>query len=74
VVDLTGVGENLQDHPVVGVAFEVKPDVELEASSIYTIGDELEDYLVTVSELKSLGQENLTGTETFDLRQRLGTF
>jgi choline dehydrogenase len=75
VLDLKGVGANLQDHPVVGMAFELRPELALEASSIYTIGDEMEDYLVTVAELQHIGHSlsNLTQAVRFNLNERLGT-
>jgi len=75
VVQLEGVGKNLQDHPVVGISFEMNPELMLDSSSVYTIGDELEDYLQTVSELRALRlmDINLTSTQRNPLNQRLGT-
>ena len=68
-------GKNLQDHPVVGIAFDLQAEQALEASSIYTVGDEMEDYLVAVSELRYLGDSvgNLTVSERIALHRRLGT-
>ncbi|GAX16640.1 choline dehydrogenase [Fistulifera solaris] len=74
-LDLPGVGKNLQDHPVVGLSFLIHPELALEATSIYTIGDELEDYLVAVQELTNLGT-NVTKISENDkllLSEKLGT-
>jgi choline dehydrogenase-like flavoprotein len=74
-LDLPGVGKNLQDHPVVGLSFAIHPELAMEATSIYTIGDELEDYLVAVQELTNLGA-NVTKISENDrllLSEKLGT-
>ena len=54
VKDLPGVGENLQDHPVVAMSFRLTSNMTRKSSSIYTLGDEMEDYLISVAELMSL--------------------
>ena len=76
VVDLPGVGQNLQDHPVVAMAFRLVPDLIEQSSSIYTVGDEMEDYLAAVAQLNVLetlideGDEHIN-TTIRALRQRL---
>lgn len=74
--DLPGVGKNLQDHPVVGLSFSINSELAMEASSIYTIGDELEDYLVSVQELHDLGANvsELSENNKTLLFEKLGTF
>ena len=76
VLCLPGVGRNLQDHPVVGVSFSIDPVLAMEATSIYTIGDELEDYLVAVQELNNLGANasKLSENNKLLLSEKLGTF
>jgi choline dehydrogenase-like flavoprotein len=54
VVDLPGVGKNLHDHPVVAMALRLTPNITQDSSSIYTIGDEMEDYLTSVTELMTM--------------------
>ena len=51
VADLKGVGKNLQDHPVVALSFGLDSKVLESSSSIYTVGDELEDYFLSVEGL-----------------------
>lgn len=73
---IPGVGRNLQDHPVVGVSFSINPELVMEATSIYTIGDELEDYLVAVQELNNLdaNASKLSKDDKLLLSEKLGTF
>ncbi len=75
MLDLPGVGKNLQDHPVVGVSFSIQPELAMEATSIYTIGDELEDYLVAVQELTNIGANasKLSEDDKLFLFEKLGT-
>lgn len=70
VADLPGVGRNLQDHPVVSVKYSLSPDLMENVSSTYTVGDELEDYLIAASELSS-GDSG--GALSDELHDRLGT-
>ena len=65
IADLPGVGKNLQDHPVVAMAFELAPNVTQDSSSIYTMGEELEDYYASVIELKSIPND-----DDLNLKQR----
>jgi choline dehydrogenase-like flavoprotein len=77
VVDLIGVGKNLQDHPATAMAFQITPEIAQQASSVYTVADEMEDYFLSVAQL-----ENSQRDDTFtlkeeveaDLQDRLGTF
>ena len=62
VVHLPGVGANLQDHPVVAMSFRLAPNMTRKSSSMYTLGDEMEDYLISVAELKSPGLNHNTTT------------
>jgi choline dehydrogenase len=66
-----GVGQNLQDHPVVAMAYEISEELAVQASSIYTIGDEMEDYFLAVSGLQG-GTVNDTGPLYQELMNRLG--
>lgn len=84
VVDLPGVGQNLQDHPVVALSFAISPELALESASVYTVGDEMEDYTLAVTELDRLADvlANSIGNETEvavrrrrrKIAGRLGTF
>jgi len=77
VVDVPGVGQNLQDHPVTAIAFQISPEVAQQASSIYTVADEMEDYFLSVAQLQSLQDarsEDVTEDVIVDVQTRLGTF
>lgn len=77
VVDLKGVGKNLQDHPATAMAFQITPEIAQKASSIYTVADEMEDYVLSVAQLEnSQSGDTPTVTEEVedDLKDRLGTF
>lgn len=54
VSDLPGVGKNLQDHPAVGLAFELTSEIADQANSVYTVASEMEDYFVSVEMLKNM--------------------
>jgi choline dehydrogenase-like flavoprotein len=58
-VDLPGVGKNLRDHPVVTMGFEIDAEIALMggASSIYTIGSELDEYFWSSMELNKMELE-----------------
>jgi choline dehydrogenase len=78
VVHLPGVGRNLQDHPVVALKFKLVAEMEQDASSIYTLGDEMEDYVLSVAGLedgqakhKKLSNSSLSLQQA--LYSRLGT-
>jgi choline dehydrogenase-like flavoprotein len=76
VVDLPGVGKNLQDHPVTAMTFQITPEIAQQASSIYTVADEMEDYFLSVAQLESSQSDDaskLTDEVQDDLKDRLGT-
>jgi len=77
VVDLPGVGKNLQDHPVVAMSWEIAPQLAEQASSIYTVASDLDDYFLSVESLQNLLRDPVTNV-TFDKRKEwannLGTF
>ena len=54
VSDLPGVGKNLQDHPAVGLAFELSSEIAEQANSVYTVASEMEDYFSSVEMLKNM--------------------
>lgn len=80
-VHLPGVGKNLQDHPVVTIGFEISAELALMGgvSSIYTVGNEMDEYFWSVMELqrrnglKDRNQPSATATELDDLTMLLGT-
>ena len=55
------VGQNCHDHPVVALEYEIHNSDSI--SSIYTIGDELEDYSLAVAELRNVNA-SLTTQQT----------
>lgn len=74
ISNLSGVGKNLHDHPVVNMVFELDPEIIKEAPSIYTAGSDLEKYLAAVEELRQ-ARYNDTGDKSInDIIQSLGTF
>jgi choline dehydrogenase-like flavoprotein len=81
VAHLPGVGKNLQDHPSLGMAFELTPEMLQEATPLYAVADEMEDYAVAVQLLNSLGDEGQRQDDNSPheserelASQRLGTF
>jgi len=78
VADIPGVGKNLQDHPVVSVVFELSPGLAQEASTIYTVANDMDSYFNSVQELKDIQEQGLNMTieemqETFANIGVLGT-
>ena len=75
VVDLPGVGKNLHDHPVVAMALRLAPNIIEDSSSIYTVGDEMEDYLTSVTELMTMVDtgENVTRTARRRAHEQIAT-
>lgn len=77
VLKLDGVGKNLRDHPVIPISFVITPDIAQNASTIYTIGDELEDYALSVSQLQASTGFSARNDSTDEMlryyRERLGT-
>jgi len=74
VADVPGVGKNLQDHPVVAMAFEISAEIAQQASSIYTVGDEMEDYFLSVAKLKTMDTSFSNDTIRQNISKRLGPF
>ena len=54
VSDLPGVGKNLQDHPVVGLAFELAKEIAEKTNSVYSVASKMEEYFLSVDQLKNL--------------------
>jgi choline dehydrogenase len=63
VSDLPGVGKNLQDHPAVGLAFELSSEIAEQANSVYTVASEMEDYFSSVEMLKNMVISERTSVE-----------
>ena len=57
VVDLPGVGKNLQDHPVLGMAYEITTEMTQNAPQMFAVADEMEDYTLAVKVLNDLEKE-----------------
>ena len=64
VSDLPGVGKNLHDHPVVGLAFELVSSETEKTNSIYRVASEMEDYFVLVETLKTMASSRKAPTNT----------
>jgi len=65
IVDLPGVGKNLQDHPMIPVAFQIKGDL-LQGPSTYDAAEEFSTYKQTAKKLLNTKSLNLT-----DLREKV---
>jgi choline dehydrogenase-like flavoprotein len=80
VAHLPGVGKNLQDHPSLGMAFEIAPEMLQMETPLYAVADEMEDYAVAVQVLNSLEDEeqrqddNASRSEREFASRRLGAF
>ena len=77
VADLLGVGKNLQDHPVVAMSWEISPVLSEQASSIYTVANDMEDYFISVESLMNLQNDPARNITLEKLREgaiNLGTF
>lgn len=81
VLDLPGVGANCQDHPVVALEYEISPELARDPPSIFTVGDELEDYSIAADELRhNLPIDETTSSSAendprrLQMMSRLGTF
>ena len=57
VVDLPGVGKNLQDHPVLGMDYEITTEMTQNAPQMYAVADEMEDYVLATKVLNDLDDE-----------------
>ena len=66
VSDLPGVGKNLQDHPAVGLAFELASEIAGETNSVYTVASQMEDYFVSVEILKNMETSRRISMKTRD--------
>ncbi|CAB9502024.1 Oxygen-dependent choline dehydrogenase [Seminavis robusta] len=86
VANLTGVGKNLMDHPVLGMAYQLNPEITQDATPLYAVADEMEDYALAVQVLNSLDDQtqpdnNHPGGSGYhhnhdreELESKLGTF
>jgi choline dehydrogenase-like flavoprotein len=43
IVNLPGVGQNLQDHPVVDMAFRLSPEIQQQAGLIDELAEEMQE-------------------------------
>lgn len=73
VADLPGVGKNLQDHPVVAMAFQLSSNLTQHSSSMYTMGEELEDYFASVAELTTTNGNDSTMRRRQKIHRQMGT-
>mmetsp|Transcript_24484 Transcript_24484/g.36321 ORF Transcript_24484/g.36321 Transcript_24484/m.36321 type:complete len:715 (+) Transcript_24484:203-2347(+) len=73
VANLSGVGKNLHDHPVVNMVFELSPELIEQAPSIFTAGSAMEKYLAAVEKLKQK-RDNSTEEGIKEIIEDLGTF
>jgi choline dehydrogenase-like flavoprotein len=73
VLSIPGVGSNCQDHPVVALVQEISPELAGEGPSIYSIGDELDDYQLASAELDELPLNTSTEVLRQHVMERLGT-
>ena len=74
ILDIPGVGANLQDHPVVALAYEIVPTSKFhQIASIYTIGNDWEDYMLAATDLANVNATDpLTPSQKYS-SERLGT-
>lgn len=63
VSNLPGVGKNLQDHPVVGLAFELASEIAEQANSVYSVASDMEEYFVSVETLKNMATSKKGSSE-----------
>ncbi len=59
------------------MAFQITPEIAQQASSIYTVADEMEDYFLSVAQLENSQSGDAPSLEEEvedDLQDRLGTF
>jgi choline dehydrogenase-like flavoprotein len=73
VLSIPGVGSNCQDHPVVALVQEISPELAGEGPSIYSIGDELDDYQLASAELEEVPLNASTEVLRQHVMERLGT-
>jgi len=69
IANLPGVGKNLQDHPVVPIAFSIKGDL-LDGPSTYDVANEFESYLDAVEEFTWITNKS----EILNISNKLGVF
>ena len=55
IVDLPGVGKNLQDHPVIALAYLLDDQLMEKAPTMLTLASEFEDYFFAVEHLRKAG-------------------
>ena len=74
VSDLPGVGKNLQDHPVIAIAFQLDPMLAEDAPSMFTLAAEFEDYFLSVKHLRRAEKEDVPSPSSLqDWASHLGT-
>ena len=54
LADVPGVGKNLQDHPVLGMAYQISSDMTKDAPQMHAAADEIEDYSLAVQVLNAV--------------------
>lgn len=57
VANLSGVGKNVQDHPVIALGFELNANLAGKAPSMFTLASEFQNYFSSVEHLRQAKQE-----------------
>lgn len=73
LVHLPGVGKNLQDHPVLGMAYEITPEMTESAPQMYALADEMEDYKMAakvLNDMEDQQQQEQTSSSSQDDAKR----
>ena len=75
VVDLPGVGKDLQDHPVVALTYILEPKLAGEAPSMFTLAARFQDYFLSTKHLRkaATGEIHTKTHETNAWASQLGT-
>jgi choline dehydrogenase-like flavoprotein len=71
VVDVPGVGKNLQDHPVVALSFRLDPELAEDPPSLFNLAEEFEDYFLSVEHLRKAEKGECANTKEW--ASNLGT-
>ena len=73
VLDLPGVGANCHDHPVVALSYELAPSLLAgqAAPSLYTLGNEWEDYQIAANQLEDVWLNTTTSADNLTETQRV---
>lgn len=76
LVHLPGVGKNLQDHPVLGMAYQITHEMTESAPQMYALADEMEDYKMAAQVLSDMEnkqhqqqQQQQTSSSSEDTKQ-----